>query len=354
MLHCKRVAGVSPLLSIGWRYLSLVSPKRHCYMVSAADKGCRVYPLDPRPDAVALYSGCTPGKRHAWVLPDDRHTASLVGLGGRWRHARTKLYTRSYGSNAAVPGPKLPSTIKAGSLNCKIRLYLPNPLHCFKSQRFGHSQTSFRGQLTCSRCASAEHASTDCSLEQKCVKCSQPHSSNSKLCPKWKTEKEIQIIKTNRNISYVEARKFIAPQLSQTYAQVTKTSIATSTTQTDENITKIKCPPLQLLKSLSSVPQPNAPPLIPSVSTSSYTTQANILLSSTSIKPTTQIEFWLPGPIYASAAAPDNSLHTSTSSLSIETCPAPITSNKFAALQPSDPLLESTTTTSTSELSNTS
>ncbi|GFX65883.1 hypothetical protein TNCV_13041 [Trichonephila clavipes] len=37
-------------------------------------------------------------------LPDDRHTASLVGLRGGWRHARTKLYTRSYGSNAAVPG----------------------------------------------------------------------------------------------------------------------------------------------------------------------------------------------------------------------------------------------------------
>ncbi|GFU09437.1 putative RNA-directed DNA polymerase from transposon X-element [Trichonephila clavipes] len=59
-LHCRRVAGVSPLLSIGWWYISSVSPKRHCYRVSAAGKGCRVYPLDPRPDAVALYSGCTP------------------------------------------------------------------------------------------------------------------------------------------------------------------------------------------------------------------------------------------------------------------------------------------------------
>ncbi|GFX96326.1 uncharacterized protein TNCV_2292141 [Trichonephila clavipes] len=58
-LRCRRVAGVSPLLSIGWWYLSSVSPKRHCCRVSAADKGCRVYPLDPRPDAVALYSGCT-------------------------------------------------------------------------------------------------------------------------------------------------------------------------------------------------------------------------------------------------------------------------------------------------------
>ncbi|GFT72574.1 putative RNA-directed DNA polymerase from transposon BS [Trichonephila clavipes] len=61
--------------------------------VSPADRGGeRVYPLDPRPDAVALYSGCTPGKRHDWFLPDDRHTASLVVLLGGWRHARTKLF----------------------------------------------------------------------------------------------------------------------------------------------------------------------------------------------------------------------------------------------------------------------
>ncbi|GFW90139.1 uncharacterized protein TNCV_1789611 [Trichonephila clavipes] len=62
-LYCRQVAGVSRFLSIGWWYLSSVSPKKHCCRVSAADKGCRVYPLDPRPDAVKLYSGCTPGKR---------------------------------------------------------------------------------------------------------------------------------------------------------------------------------------------------------------------------------------------------------------------------------------------------
>ncbi|GFY17765.1 hypothetical protein TNCV_1075001 [Trichonephila clavipes] len=55
-------------------------------MASPADKGWRVYPLDSRPDAVGLYSGCTPGKRRAWFLPDDWLNASLVGLRGGWRH----------------------------------------------------------------------------------------------------------------------------------------------------------------------------------------------------------------------------------------------------------------------------
>ncbi|GFV08632.1 uncharacterized protein TNCV_2187281, partial [Trichonephila clavipes] len=176
---------------------SLRAPKRHCRRVSAADKGCRVYPLDPRPDAVALYSGCTLGKRRAWFLPDDRHTASLVGLRGGWRHARTKFFTRIYGSEYAVPGGvisepdllstpeseilealKLPTTVKAGYLNCNIRAYIPNPLRCFVSE-VRHSQIACRGQLTCSRCASVGHSSADCSLAQKCVNCSQPHSSDS-------------------------------------------------------------------------------------------------------------------------------------------------------------------------------
>ncbi|GFX46019.1 uncharacterized protein TNCV_1919861 [Trichonephila clavipes] len=32
--------------------------------------------------------------------------------------------------------PNLPTSIKAGYLNCKIRPYIPNPLRCFKCQRF--------------------------------------------------------------------------------------------------------------------------------------------------------------------------------------------------------------------------
>ncbi|GFX07130.1 putative RNA-directed DNA polymerase from transposon BS [Trichonephila clavipes] len=179
--------------------------------------------------------------------------------------------------------PQLPSNIKAGYLNCKLRPYIPNPLRCFKCQRFGHSQNSCRGQLTCSRCAAVGHSSTDCTLEPKCINCSQPHTADSKLCPKWKTEKQIQEIKTNRNITYVEARKLIVPQTSHTYAQAAKSSNKTSSTQTDENITKIKCPPLELLQPLSSTTRTNVSISTPDVSTSSSSTQAQLLPSTSSI-----------------------------------------------------------------------
>ncbi|GFT62675.1 RNA-directed DNA polymerase from mobile element jockey [Trichonephila clavipes] len=177
--------------------------------------------------------------------------------------------------SSAVRNPKLPSFIKAGYLNCRIRPYIPNPLRCFKCQRFGHSQTSCRGQLTCSRCASVGHASTDCSLEPKCINCLQPHPSDSKICPKWKIEKQIQEIKTTKNISYPEARKLIVPQLSQTYAQAAKSSTLNNSTQTDENIIKINCPPLKLLAPLSSKQRTN----IPSAITTSSSAQTQLLPS---------------------------------------------------------------------------
>ncbi|GFX55575.1 uncharacterized protein TNCV_268631 [Trichonephila clavipes] len=186
--------------------------------------------------------------------------------------------------------------IQAGYLNCKIRPYIPNPLRCFKCQRFGHSQTSCRGQLTCSRCASVEHSSKDCTLKPKCFNCSQSHSSDSKLCPKWKIEKQIQEIKTNNNISYQEARKLIASQLSQTYAQTAKSSPISAATQTDENITKIKCPHLNLLQPLSYLPKPNISQSTPAVTTSSSSTQAQ-LLPSTSSMPATVSEPQPPTPV---------------------------------------------------------
>ncbi|GFU58994.1 uncharacterized protein TNCV_4125761 [Trichonephila clavipes] len=104
-LRCRREVGERQFLQSAGDKVS----RRHCCRVSAADKGCRVYPLDPRLDAVVLYSGCTP-----------------------------------------------------------------------------------------------------------------------------------------------EARKLIAVQLSQTYAQAAKSSTATTTTQTDENITKVTCPPLKLLQPFRS------------------------------------------------------------------------------------------------------
>ncbi|GFW43777.1 uncharacterized protein TNCV_4771261 [Trichonephila clavipes] len=206
-----------------------------------------------------------------------------------------------------------------------------------RCQRFGHSQTSCRGQLICSRCASVGHTSTDCILEPKCINCSQPHSADSKLCPKWRTEKQIQEIK-NKNISYSEARKLIVTQTSQTYAQVAKTSTATTATQTDDNITEIVCPPFKLLQPLIYIPKASISSSVPAVTKFSTSTQAQLLPSTSSVTVTSSSKSQSPIPLVDIAPTTSNSLFTSAASSSS-------TASMFTPL-PVCPVLQTTITTS--------
>ncbi|GFX76031.1 uncharacterized protein TNCV_3718021 [Trichonephila clavipes] len=325
-LHCRRVAGVSPLLSIGWWYLSSVSPKRHCCRVSAADKRCRVYPLDPRPDAVALYSGCTPGKRHAWCSPDDRHTASLVGLRGGWRHARTKLCYAPMDPVLLCPvkGLVLPNsdndTIATRTIFLILSLpntemYTKSPLainkaligiggepKSVKRLRSGdlliETLTALRTKsfllekmfLNSPTLISPYKYLNSCRSMSVCIDYSQSHPSESKLCPKWKIEKQIQEIKTNKKSSCVEARKLLVPQKSQTYAQYIALNayslhiilINSGTT----NAFHIFCPNYIAIRiSTTSIPLTNSAPAI-SISLSTPATSSSstpsVILSSTS------------------------------------------------------------------------
>ncbi|GFX83307.1 uncharacterized protein TNCV_2489631 [Trichonephila clavipes] len=242
---------------------------------------------------------------------------ALIGIGGepktvkRLRSGELLIETHSV---IQTKSPHLPTSIKAGYLHCKIRPYVPNPLRCFKCQRFGHSETACRGQLTCSRCASVGHASTDCSLEPKCFNCSESHQSDSKLCFKWKLEKKIQEIKTSKNISYPEARKLILPQISQTYSQATKSSTTTTTTQTDDSIRKIVCPPLKLLQPFTAVLKPTMPFKIPTVTKLSASTEAQ-LLPTTSSAAATSSDSQPPVPFVITTSSASISFITSTTTM---------------------------------------
>nr|XP_042912113.1 uncharacterized protein LOC122272451 [Parasteatoda tepidariorum] len=101
---------------------------------------------------------------------------------------------------------QLPTDVKAGYRNCKIRPYIPNPIRCFKCQKFGHSTSNCRGKETCSRCSQPDHSFKTCSLPEKCVNCTESHSANSRNCPKWKQEKQILNIKVTQNLTYFEAK----------------------------------------------------------------------------------------------------------------------------------------------------
>ncbi|GFW52395.1 putative RNA-directed DNA polymerase from transposon BS [Trichonephila clavipes] len=173
--------------------------------------------------------------------------------------------------------PTIPHTIKAGYLNCKIRL------HTFR--------------ILCAVLSVRES-----------------HLSDSKLCSKWKLEKKIQKIKTSKNISYPEARKLILPQISQTYSQATKSSTTTTTTQTDDSITKIVCPPLKLLQPLTAVLKPTMPFKIPTVTKLSASTEAQ-LLPTTSSAAAKSSESQPPVPFVITTSSASISLITSTTTM---------------------------------------
>ncbi|GBN71715.1 hypothetical protein AVEN_270916-1, partial [Araneus ventricosus] len=125
-------------------------------------------------------------------------------------------------------------------MRLSVRTYIPNPLRCFKCQRFGHSKTSCRGTLTCARCAEVGHKSTDCTRTEKCVNCKGEHTSFSRNCSAWKQEKEIISIKNKKKqISYPEARKLVnsqTPTPGNSYVSVAKKSFSAPSVQKNPDI----------------------------------------------------------------------------------------------------------------------
>ncbi|GBN88413.1 hypothetical protein AVEN_170571-1 [Araneus ventricosus] len=101
---------------------------------------------------------------------------------------------------------KLPENIKAGYMSLSVKTYIPNPLRCFKCQRFGHSKTSCRGTLTCARCAEVGHESSDCTrTEKKLIKSQTPKPGNSDVsavkkstAPSTETNQDISADSTSK------------------------------------------------------------------------------------------------------------------------------------------------------------
>ncbi|GBM60727.1 hypothetical protein AVEN_147981-1 [Araneus ventricosus] len=127
-------------------------------------------------------------------------------------------------------------------MRLSVRTYIPNPLRCFKCQRFGHSKTSCRGTLTCARCAEVGHDSTDCTRTEKCVNCKGEHTSFSRKSFAWKQEKEIITTKIIKQISYQEARKLVksqTPTPGNSYVSVDKKSVSAPSADSNKDISTV-------------------------------------------------------------------------------------------------------------------
>ncbi|XP_055944457.1 uncharacterized protein LOC129975419 [Argiope bruennichi] len=119
---------------------------------------------------------------------------------------------------------KLPECIKAGYMRLATRPYIPNPLRCFKCQRFGQSEVSCRGTVTCARCRENGHESSEFTRQEKCTS---SNTSFSRSCPSWQFERKIVKEKLIIGISHTEAKKAVRARLPTsglTYVAATKST----------------------------------------------------------------------------------------------------------------------------------
>ncbi|GBN41238.1 hypothetical protein AVEN_78763-1 [Araneus ventricosus] len=157
--------------------------------------------------------------------------------------------------------PKLPEIIMAGYIRLHVRPYIPNPLRCFQCQKYGHSKDACRGTLTCARCAQADHESSHCTAPEKCVNCRGSHTSFSRSCPAWITEKEVVAVKVKEQVSYPEARRIVkarTPTPGTSFASAVKKTLHASSMQTELKNSDLDL----LLSSIRNNPNFMKPPFV--------------------------------------------------------------------------------------------
>ena len=139
----------------------------------------------------------------------------------------------------------LPSVVKVGYLRVPVDPYIPNPLRCYKCQRFGHHRERCRSHEVCARCGGNDHSDGTCQLDPKCVNCDGSHESRSRECPIYQKENNIMKIKVTNNLSYPDAKKQYniqnqQPTTHKTFAaavQNHKPQISKNTIETQTDIT---------------------------------------------------------------------------------------------------------------------
>lgn len=154
---------------------------------------------------------------------------------------------------------ELPDSIKIGYINARVSVYVPNPLRCFKCQKYGHGSNRCTGKEICSKCA-GDHPVENCSSDTVCcANCTtaRDHAASDRACPVYIKEKQVLVIKHTENITFPNARKKVesltpsSPSYSSVVQADSKVTVSSVAVQTD-----LTWPQNQ--KTYSVLPQVNA------------------------------------------------------------------------------------------------
>ena len=132
--------------------------------------------------------------------------------------------------------PDLPKEITVGNLKVKVALFVPNPMHCFNCNKFGHTSRHCKVAAKCPGCGKDKHEG-QCEGPKVCSNCNGPHASSAKDCPVW--QKEIQCVRIEKCIFFPEARQLVEAKMP-TVITGGKTYTAAASTRRSPNLLNVK------------------------------------------------------------------------------------------------------------------
>ena len=195
-------------------------------------------------------------------------------------------------------------TVNVGYVRVKVDRYIPNPLRCFKCQKFGHSSRLCRNEAVCHRCGE-KHSEENCNNAAKCINCSGPHGASSRECPVWLREKEVQRVKAEKNIPFPQARQIVIQQQSTvlrsgpTSAAVVSAAVSAQRHPTVTVAARTKCSSVAVQTDLTWPSGQELPVQIPHKSIASQTISPNRLMGGASTASALQ----MPAAMASSSAA---------------------------------------------------
>ena len=98
--------------------------------------------------------------------------------------------------------PEIQPKIKISYTTEMVEQFIPNPLRCYKCQKYGHHQDKCNRKSVCGKCGQKDpdHSIEECKNTHRCTNCSGDHPVYAKNVRKWKREREILSIKYTKNI----------------------------------------------------------------------------------------------------------------------------------------------------------
>ena len=156
--------------------------------------------------------------------------------------------------------PKPPTSIRAAYLTLSVRPYVPNPMRCFKCQRFGHGKDRCRRSAElCARCGKGGHAEHQCSAAPLCTNCHGEHSASSKECPKYLEELAILRYRAEHGGTFQEARRNVVVEkpreiAKRTYASAVRSGLVKKTAAPPKESGRISSVPTKGAKTQKDSP----------------------------------------------------------------------------------------------------